>query len=409
MRSINNLSGTQPKKQNNSSSDPETKMLTVGDHNIRVLIAGKQFLSAGVPTVVFENGLGGSIEGWGSLLARVAEFAPVIAYDRPGIGESKPSEFEPSPANVAALLHNILELIGVDPPFILVGFSLGGPYARMFASTYPEETAGVVYIDPMDFTKTKQDSLQVFADIGLGPEALKEYENVLNTFMRDSRDEQSVAEWGQARILVEDSYSDFNLRAPPLPTPQVILASSKEELPLGKYTFDFARWAKLSRQRRTARLMEWVTSLEEGHFVATPSSPHKIHGDDPDLVVWAIRRVMFPDLSKGLKELLQVADEEAFTAEYHHLKTTYPVDAFGEGLLNNIGYRFLFDEKPEKAIIAFKLNVAEFPDASNPYDSLAEGYMVLGNNELAILNYKRSLELDPKNRNAENKLKELQA
>jgi pimeloyl-ACP methyl ester carboxylesterase len=408
MRSINNLSGTQPKKQNNSSSDPETKMLSVGDHYIRVLIAGKQFLSVGMPTVVFENGLGESIEGWGSLLARVAEFAPVIAYDRPGIGESKPSEFEPSPANVAALLHNILELLGFDPPFILVGFSLGGPYVRMFAATYPEDITGIVYIDSADFTQTKHDSLQVFADIGSGPEALNEYEQVVDTFVRESQDEQSIAEWEQVKILREDSYSEFNIHAPPLPIPQVILTSSKEVPPLGKYTFDFTRWAKLATTRRTARFMAWAMSLEEGHFVATPSSPHMIHGDDPDLVVWAIRRVMFPDPSKRLKELLQAEDEEAFLAGYHHLKTTYPIDAFREGLLNNIGYGFLFDEKPEKALIAFKLNVVEFPDAANPYDSLAETYMVLGNNELAIFNYNRSLELDPKNRNAENKLKELQ-
>lgn len=393
--------------QQDSNSDLETKMIKVGDHNICVQIAGRSLISAGIPPVIFENGLGQSIESWGSLLERVAEFAPVIAYDRPGIGESEPSQFEPSPTNVTTLLHNAIESIGVEPPFILVGFSLGGLYVRMFVSTYPEEIAGVVYIDPVDFTEKKQDSLQVFVDMGLDIKALNEYEGVLEKFIRNSQDDQSIAEWEQIRLLQDDSFSIFNLITPPSAISQVVLASTKEASPLGEYTFDFQRWAKLSKQRRISRLMEWATSHEEGHFVATPSSPHKIHSDDPDLVVWAIRRVLFPDLSKRLMELLQEVGGDAFISEYHELKTTYPQDAFGEDLLNYIGYRFLFDKKPQKAIIAFKLNVAEFPDASNPYDSLAEGYMIFGNNELAILNYQRSLDLDPKNRNAENKLKEL--
>ena len=41
--------------------------------------------------------------------------------------------------------------------------------------------------------------------------------------------------------------------------------------------------------------------------------------------------------------------------------------------------------------------VAEFPNASNPYDSLAEAYLVAGQRERAITNYRKSLELNPGN------------
>ena len=72
--------------------------------------------------------------------------------------------------------------------------------------------------------------------------------------------------------------------------------------------------------------------------------------------------------------------------------------------LNRLGYRLLSTRKVAEAIEIFKLNVEIFPQASNVYDSLGEAYMLHGDKELAIANYKRSLELDPQNKNATAKL-----
>ena len=60
------------------------------------------------------------------------------------------------------------------------------------------------------------------------------------------------------------------------------------------------------------------------------------------------------------------------------------------------------------AIAIFKLNVEEYPKSGNAYDSLAEAYSKDGQKQQAITNYRKSLELDPKNQNAANKLKELE-
>jgi len=68
--------------------------------------------------------------------------------------------------------------------------------------------------------------------------------------------------------------------------------------------------------------------------------------------------------------------------------------------VNRLGYQLLQTRKVADAIEIFKLNVELFPQASNVYDSLGEAYMVHGDKELAIANYKKSLELDPKNANA---------
>ena len=75
--------------------------------------------------------------------------------------------------------------------------------------------------------------------------------------------------------------------------------------------------------------------------------------------------------------------------------------------LNTLGYQFLEEDQNEIALALFKLNVVQFPEASNPYDSLAEAYLKTGNNDLAILNYKKSLDINPANTNASDVLKTL--
>ena len=73
-----------------------------------------------------------------------------------------------------------------------------------------------------------------------------------------------------------------------------------------------------------------------------------------------------------------------------------------------LGYQLLGKNRLEDAINIFKLNVEFFPGASNPYDSLGEAYMLNGNKELAIKNYKKSIELNPENTNGAEMLKILE-
>jgi CubicO group peptidase (beta-lactamase class C family) len=71
-----------------------------------------------------------------------------------------------------------------------------------------------------------------------------------------------------------------------------------------------------------------------------------------------------------------------------------------EGQANNLGYWLLGKKRVGEAIEVFKMNVEDFPNSSNAYDSLAEAYLIHGDKELAIKNYQRSLELNPNNTNA---------
>jgi len=102
-------------------------------------------------------------------------------------------------------------------------------------------------------------------------------------------------------------------------------------------------------------------------------------------------------------------DVAASIKQYRALKTgpTAGEYDFGEMELNRLGYQLLQTKKVAEAVEIFKLNVETFPQSANAYDSLGEAYMAHGDKELSIANYKKSLELDPKNSNATKKIASL--
>jgi CubicO group peptidase (beta-lactamase class C family) len=109
-------------------------------------------------------------------------------------------------------------------------------------------------------------------------------------------------------------------------------------------------------------------------------------------------------------ELLLVGKTSDAIDGYRKIKREKPGHAtVSEDRLNALGYALLRQKKLPEAIALFKLNVEFYPNAWNVYDSLAEAYMTNGDKDLAIANYKKSLELNPANSNAAEMLKKLEA
>lgn len=89
------------------------------------------------------------------------------------------------------------------------------------------------------------------------------------------------------------------------------------------------------------------------------------------------------------------------------LKYKCPEIRLREWKLNNLGLQLLFRGKVEEGINILSLNTILYPNSANAFDSLAEGYLIQGNKELAIMNFDLSLKLDSHNQNAIDRLKEL--
>jgi tetratricopeptide (TPR) repeat protein len=116
------------------------------------------------------------------------------------------------------------------------------------------------------------------------------------------------------------------------------------------------------------------------------------------------------DIAETMFNTVMEKDVQAAITQYRELKATQK-DAydFSEGQLNSLGYRLMQMKRVKDAIEILKLNVEMFPQGFNTYDSLGEAYLQNGDKQLAIQNYKKSLELNPKNTAGAEKLKKLEA
>ncbi|MBX3081516.1 MAG: alpha/beta fold hydrolase [Anaerolineae bacterium] len=107
-----------------------------------------QCTGAGSPTVILEAGAGGFSADWYWVQQQVSTQTRVCAYDRSGYGWS---DLAPTPSDgmkTAQDLHTLLARADIQPPYVMVGHSLGGQYIRVFAQAYPAEVVGMMMVDP---------------------------------------------------------------------------------------------------------------------------------------------------------------------------------------------------------------------------------------------------------------------
>jgi FKBP-type peptidyl-prolyl cis-trans isomerase len=126
-----------------------------------------------------------------------------------------------------------------------------------------------------------------------------------------------------------------------------------------------------------------------------------------DVELISVHKALKP-VTDTLLEVIITKDVKSAIKVYHDLKDDYEDEYnFKESQLNTLGYQLMQGGRVKDAIEIFKLNVEQFPDSFNVYDSLGEGYMVDGNTKLAIKNYEKSIEINPNNENGKKMLEKL--
>lgn len=99
------------------------------------------------PTVVFESGLGGDAGQWSDVLHELGGTYRACAYDRAGTGASEPASVGRTTKDQVADLRSLLEAADVRPPYVLVGFSVGGWNLMVHEDAHPDDVLGAVMVD----------------------------------------------------------------------------------------------------------------------------------------------------------------------------------------------------------------------------------------------------------------------
>jgi Flp pilus assembly protein TadD len=113
-------------------------------------------------------------------------------------------------------------------------------------------------------------------------------------------------------------------------------------------------------------------------------------------------------LEKGESLFREGATEDATKSVFDALEGGMKAGIAAEESINALGYSYLNAGKTEMAVAVFAFNVRQFPKSANAYDSLGEALMRAGRIDESILNYRKSVELDPGNDNAKKLIEKME-
>jgi pimeloyl-ACP methyl ester carboxylesterase len=218
------------------------------------------------PAVVFQSGLGDEKAVSARVIEQMPEPAAVFAYDRPGYGESTYTSEARDPSTIARELHELARKVGLTPPYVLVGHSLGGLYQYCYARLFSEEVAGLVLLDPTH----PNHWAQMKKDAGFQAAIVKGLRVTL--FSRAMRQEFD----DQASCIESLDASQ------PLAVPTRLLFSDQFQLA------EKGGFKNLIRELRE----QWLTLFSNAEASEVSGSGHYIQKEAPGEVVSTIQRVI---------------------------------------------------------------------------------------------------------------------
>lgn len=233
------------------------RQVEVDGHAMNFVIAG-----SGGPTIVLEAGGGFTHREWDAVQTALAQSATVVSYDRPGLGASAACKKPETAKRVATELSAALRSAGLRPPYVLVGHSTGGLYARVFTSMFPADVSGLVLVDPAPehfYERVRREQPALSAVIDQSPDAPK----------------------GAAREAVDSTLAQA-AAADPLPAIPIVLLTR-------------SLWGNAPpeiSQIWTEEHRKWVDHTPTARFVVAEQSGHVIPVDKPQIVIDAVRDVL---------------------------------------------------------------------------------------------------------------------
>ena len=307
--------GVKAKAELAAKYPPPGKLVDVGGYRLHINCQGQ-----GNPTVVIEAANGDFSLGWGLVQREVAKFTRICTYDRAGLGWSDRGPQPRTAHDIVEGLHTLLARSGVEPPYVLVGHSLGGLFVRLYAHEHPDQVAGMVLIDAaheemllrspeaIRRLRPRADKMtawflrlgQMTAATGAFALAPKLYpRQFLSSVPEEARETYLGIISADAKCLetIREEYGAYQhhfaaVRAAHITSlggiPLIVLSHGKTQQLPGQSAEVSREFEQICQQMH----VELAAQSSDGKRIVAEKSGHYIHLDQPELVIDAIREVV---------------------------------------------------------------------------------------------------------------------
>ncbi len=337
---------------------------------------------------------------WDQQFAIFAKHFTVVRYDRRGYGRS------PQPQSAFSNLDDLLavyEHLEIDRAG-LVGMSAGGGLAVDFTLAHPARVrllvlvgavvSGFSYTEHMS-TRGGRFNRSFYGD----PEAYRRYWTNDDPYAVAP---QNTAARKRFRELIEANPHNLHFekfRIARKPARLAIGVLGEIHVPtliiVGEHDIPDVH----------AHAGALAAGITDSRRIIVPGAGHLVPLEQPE----PFNRGVLEFVKVGyLLAQLEAGDVAAVVQELTKVLQDYPELIFGMWDMDAIGTKFLRAGKAEDALAVFQLNALAYPEEANCYDSLGAAYRALGDQDAAIRNYKRALELDPEFVNAAEALLQLE-
>ena len=278
-------------------SDPgygQKEFMTVNGKKIEVFISGLDNNQPGKPIIVFENGMATKLDMWKPIIEEVSKTSSVFSYNRPRIGESENDSLPPTTKHIVNNLRKMLLEKGLKPPYLLVSHSFGGAYIRSYASYYPDEIAGLIFVDPVDFTKKKGDGDLPYLEIGLTqPQIDSMFAKPYKAFVENLYADMPNFYVEEVKILRQLTKTEFK-ECDSIPLPDVpvhfIQAGGYPKNPEKRETiYDKVKLFRIDNNLKMKRWLALLNPLQYGKYFYCSNSGHYMQQDEPETLIASIK------------------------------------------------------------------------------------------------------------------------
>ncbi len=268
------------------------------------------------PTVVIDAGNASYSLDWSGIQHSLETTYRVCTYDRSGYGWSEPSTGPRDADHIVEELHSLLQAAGETAPFLLIGHSLGGLHAQLFAARYPAEAAGLIMIESpgariqndayRQFTIGTQRTMRFLTASGLlrvlaqfmgsqalpaGAVNLHEYEReaYLQMLLDPRQYETALAENESIFASAQQVEAALAGEYPLGDTPLIVLTSAQIDVPEGNNPFQTRRVPVERKAIAQQAVLANLSTCGVQHIV--PDSGHLMQHDAPEAILAAVQEM----------------------------------------------------------------------------------------------------------------------